>query len=89
LFGEGDCGLMGESCKNHLFKLHGLGIDPFGDIGVAMPMDGDPPAAYSIDIPTPILADKENTFPFYNRYGVGSVFLRGIRVPDYIPVPLC
>jgi len=49
-FGEVDGGFVGEAGKDHVFKPEGLLVETFGDMGVAMAVDVDPPAADRVDI---------------------------------------
>ena len=49
-FGEPDGGFMGESGEDHVFKPEGLLVYLFGDIGMAMAVDIDPPTADRVDI---------------------------------------
>jgi len=45
-----DGGFVGESGEDHVFEPEGLLVYSFGDIGMAMAVDVDPPAADRVDI---------------------------------------
>ncbi len=49
-FGEVDGGFVGKAGKDHVVKPEGLLIESFRDIGVAVAVDVDPPAADRVDI---------------------------------------